>query len=84
MNATVGYGQVQREIDPIEEIRLGDVVWCPPDAKHWHGASPITMRYIAILAALNGKVVEWLEQISDWQCCANCGSRILGQPKETG
>src|SRR5581483_288477 len=27
---------------PIEEIRPGDVVWCPPGEKHWHGATPTT------------------------------------------
>ena len=63
-----GSGRVQREGDPIEEIRPGDVVWFPPGEKHWHGASPTTaMTHIAIQEQLDGKAVEWLEQVSDQQ-----------------
>jgi quercetin dioxygenase-like cupin family protein len=35
---TSGCGWAQRWGGPIEEIRPGDVVWFPPDEKHWHGA----------------------------------------------
>ncbi len=63
---TAGYGRVQREGGPVEEIRPGDVVWFPPGEKHWHGASPATaMSHIAIQEALDGKVVDWLEKVSD-------------------
>jgi quercetin dioxygenase-like cupin family protein len=34
---TAGFGWVQREGEPIEETRPGDVVWFPPGEKHWHG-----------------------------------------------
>ena len=52
----------------FEEIRPGDVVWFPPGLKHWHGASPTTaMTHIAIQEALDGKVVEWMEKVSDQQ-----------------
>jgi quercetin dioxygenase-like cupin family protein len=65
---TAGCGRVQRESGPIEDIRPGDVVWFPPDEKHWHGASPTTaMTHIAIQEALNGKVVDWMEKVSDAQ-----------------
>ena len=65
---TAGSGLVQRLGGPIEEIRLGDVVWFPPGEKHWHGASPKTaMTHIAIQEALDGKTVEWLEKVSDEQ-----------------
>jgi quercetin dioxygenase-like cupin family protein len=65
---TAGAGRVQRWGGPIEEIRQGDVVWTPPGQKHWHGASPTTaMTHIAIQEQLDGKVVEWLEQVSDEQ-----------------
>ncbi len=51
---------------PIEEIREGDVVWFPPGEKHWHGASPMSaMTHMAIQEALDGKAVDWLEQVSD-------------------
>lgn len=46
----------------------GDVVRFGPDEKHWHGASPdIAMSHIAIQEELDGKVVEWMEQVSDEQ-----------------
>ena len=63
---TSGLGWAQREGGPIEEIRPGDVVWFAPDEKHWHGAAPTTaMTHIAIQEALDGKVVEWMEKVSD-------------------
>ncbi len=62
---TAGLGWTQREGGVVEEIRPGDVVWFPPGLKHWHGATPTTaMTHIAIQEALDGKVVEWLEQVS--------------------
>src|SRR3954464_10204757 len=46
------------------EIRAGGVVVCPPGEKHWHGATPTTaMSHIAVQEALNGKFVDWLEQL---------------------
>jgi quercetin dioxygenase-like cupin family protein len=65
---TFGCGRVQREGRPIEEIRAGDIVWFPPGEKHWHGAAPTTaMTHIAIAESLDGKVVEWMEKVSDEQ-----------------
>ena len=65
---TSGLGWAQRWSSPIEEIRPGDVVWFSPDEKHWHGVTPTTaMTHIAIQEALNGKVVEWMEKVSDEQ-----------------
>ena len=63
---TAGFGRVQREGGPIEEIRPGDVVWFSPGEKHWHGAGPKTaLTHIAIQEALNWKNVVWLEKVSD-------------------
>lgn len=65
---TAGCGRVQRWGGPLEEIRPGDVVWIAPGEKHWHGASPTTaMTHIAIQEALDGRVVEWMEHVSDEQ-----------------
>jgi quercetin dioxygenase-like cupin family protein len=65
---TAGGGWVQREGGPVEEVRPGDVVWFPPGEKHWHGATATTgMTHIAIQEALDGKVVEWLEHVTDEQ-----------------
>lgn len=63
-----GFGLVQHEGGPIEQIRPGDVVWIAPGTKHWHGASPGTaLSHIAIQEALDGKAVEWLEHVTDEQ-----------------
>lgn len=65
---TAGIGRVQRWGDPVEEIHQGDVVWIPPGQKHWHGAAPdSSMAHIAIVEALDGKTVDWLEKVSDAQ-----------------
>jgi quercetin dioxygenase-like cupin family protein len=53
---------------PVEEIRPGDVIWFPPGEKHWHGAAPATaMTHIAIQEKLDGKVVDWMEHVTDEQ-----------------
>ena len=68
---TSGCGWVQSEGQPKVEIRPGDVVWCPPNEKHWHGATPTTaMTHIAVVEALDGKTVEWMEKVSDEQYLA--------------
>ena len=63
---TAGCGRVQRDGEPVQEIRPGDVVWIPPGVKHWHGASPSTaMTHIAIQEKRDGKVVDWMEKVAD-------------------
>jgi quercetin dioxygenase-like cupin family protein len=65
---TAGCGWAQREGGPVEEIRPGDVIWFPPNEKHWHGATAATaMTHIAIQESLDGKVVDWMEKVSDEQ-----------------
>lgn len=65
---TAGVGWTQEWGGAVQEIRAGDVVWCPPGVKHWHGASPTTaMTHIAVTGTLNGKNVEWMEKVSDEQ-----------------
>ena len=65
---TAGCGWAQRWGGPIEEIRPGDVVWFSPGEKHWHGATPTTaMTHIAIQEKLDGRVVDWMEHVSDEQ-----------------
>jgi quercetin dioxygenase-like cupin family protein len=72
---TAGCGWTQCWGGPIEEIRPGDVISCPPGVKHWHGSTPTTaMTHIAIQEALNGKVVDWMEKVTDDQYLA--GPRI--------
>lgn len=63
---TAGFGWAQREGGLIEEIRPGDVVWFSPGEKHWHGATPNTaMTHIAVQEKLDGKVVNWMEHVTD-------------------
>jgi len=63
---TAGRGFVQSWGGPVEEIHPGDVVSCPPGEKHWHGATPDTaMTHIAIQEGLDGKVVSWMDKVSD-------------------
>ena len=65
---TAGAGYAQRWDGPIEAIHPGDVVWFAPNEKHWHGATPTTgMTHIAIQEKRDGKVVDWLEHVTDEQ-----------------
>ena len=65
---TAGCGWAQRDGEPIEEIRPGDVIWFPPGEKHWHGATPTTaVTHIAIQEQLDGKAVDWMEKVSEEQ-----------------
>jgi quercetin dioxygenase-like cupin family protein len=65
---TAGVGLVQHWGGAIQEIRSGDVVWIPPGVKHWHGAAATTgMTHVAVSEVLDGKTVEWMEQVSEEQ-----------------
>jgi quercetin dioxygenase-like cupin family protein len=65
---TAGVGWVQEWGGPVEEMREGDVVRIAPGVKHWHGATATSrMTHIAVQEQLDGKVVEWLEKVSDEQ-----------------
>jgi quercetin dioxygenase-like cupin family protein len=65
---TAGSGLVQALGQPVRSIKPGDTVWIPPNVKHWHGATATTaMTHIAIAEVLDGKVVDWMEQVSDEQ-----------------
>jgi quercetin dioxygenase-like cupin family protein len=73
---TEGRGWSQRWGGPVEEIGVGDVVWFPPGEKHWHGATATSaMTHIAIQEKLDGKAVEWLEQVgeAEYGGAANAG-----------
>jgi quercetin dioxygenase-like cupin family protein len=65
---TAGSGLVQALGQPVRSIKPGDTVWIAPNVKHWHGATATTaMTHIAIAEVLEGKVVDWMEQVSDEQ-----------------
>jgi quercetin dioxygenase-like cupin family protein len=65
---TAGVGRVQSWGGVVQELRHGDVVWTPPNVKHWHGASPTNaMTHMAISEQMDGKAVTWMEKVSDEQ-----------------
>jgi quercetin dioxygenase-like cupin family protein len=65
---TAGSGRVQQWGSPIAEIQEGDVIWIPPNQKHWHGADPNTaMTHLAISEQLAGRPTIWMEKVSDAQ-----------------
>jgi quercetin dioxygenase-like cupin family protein len=69
-----GIGRVQAKGGPIREIRPGDVVWIPPNEKHWHGASPNnSMTHIAMQEALDGVYSTWMEHVTDEEYNAKVG-----------
>ena len=69
-----GIGRVQAKGGPIREIRPGDVVWIPPNEKHWHGAPPNnSMTHIAMQEALDGVYSTWMEHVTDEEYNAKVG-----------
>ncbi|MFY2945004.1 (R)-mandelonitrile lyase [Achromobacter xylosoxidans] len=65
---TSGVGLTQEWGKPVQIIRPGDVVWCPPGVKHWHGAAPDTaMTHLAVTGTVDGKNVTWMEKVTDEQ-----------------
>ena len=63
---TAGKGWTQCEGGPIVEINAGDIICCPSNHRHWHGATPATaMTHIAVQEAKDGKVVEWMKKVTD-------------------
>lgn len=70
-----GVGRVQKHGEPVQEIKSGDTVWIAPGEKHWHGAAPAHgMVHVAIQEALDGKVADWLEPVSDEHYAATPGT----------
>ncbi|MEC7781932.1 MAG: cupin domain-containing protein [Bacteroidota bacterium] len=65
---TSGMGWIQKEGEAIVEVFPGDVIYFEPEEKHWHGASPQkAMSHLAIQEEVDGKVVDWLEKVTDDQ-----------------
>lgn len=65
---TSGVGLTQQEGKPVQVIRAGDVISCPADVKHWHGAAPgSAMTHLAITGMVDGKSVNWKELVTDEQ-----------------
>lgn len=73
---TDGVGWTQIEGESKVEFRAGDVMSCPKDRKHWHGATPdAAMTHIAVQEMLDGKNVEWLEPVTDEHYLSDLGEQ---------
>lgn len=63
-----GIGLTGLEDGTITEIKEGDVIWCPPGVKHWHGAkAEHAMTHMALTGDKDGKNVDWMEPVTDEQ-----------------
>lgn len=63
---TAGEGYHQIKGQPREIIRKGDVVQCPPDVEHWHGATENSaMAHLYIVTNTEKGIVDWKEAVSD-------------------
>jgi quercetin dioxygenase-like cupin family protein len=66
----VGYHQIKGE--PRQIIKKGDVIKCPPNVMHWHGASAeVGMQQMYILPNTQKGVVKWLQAVSDEEYSGN-------------
>jgi 4-carboxymuconolactone decarboxylase len=81
---TEGLGRVQLWGEPVHEMRTGDVVRIPAGAKHWHGASPDqAMSHIAVQEPLDGRTVQWAEQVTEVQYAVRPATGVDSQPRAT-
>ena len=63
---TAGVGYHQQKGKPIEIMRKGNVVKCPPNVEHWHGASPdSSLHQMYIIPNTEKGIVEWLQPVTD-------------------
>lgn len=61
-----GTGYYQEKGQPVQLIREGDVVKCPQNVIHWHGASPESkMRHIAFVTDFKENKTQWLDPVTD-------------------
>lgn len=60
----IGYHQIKGQ--PRETIKKGDVVKCPPNVEHWHGASPDTgLQQMFVISNTEKGIVQWLQPVTD-------------------
>ena len=66
---TDGIGLPGAEAGKVHEFHVGDVLWCPPGVKHWHGAALHTsMTHFSFAGTpVDGKNTNWLEPVTDEQ-----------------
>ena len=60
-----GVGWTQVEGEPILEFAAGDILLCPRNRPHWHGATPASsMTHVAIQESLDGTNINWMDQVT--------------------
>jgi len=65
---TDGKGYHQIEGKPIQILKKGDVAICPPNTRHWHGATPDSgLQQMYIVPNTEKGVVEWMEAVTEEQ-----------------
>lgn len=63
-----GVGRTGTRDGTVTEFRAGDVVTCPPNVHHWHGAAPnVAMTHLTVTGEVDGYNTEWLEPVTDEQ-----------------
>ncbi len=63
---TDGIGYHQIEGKPIEIIKKGDVIKCPPNVKHWHGASKdVGLQQLYVIPNTDKGIVDWNEEVTN-------------------
>lgn len=81
---TEGTGWIQEAGGPVEEVSEGDVVWFPPNVRHWHGASPDeSMTHLALTGVEDGENVDWMEHVTDEEYDIEAASRTEQQEQIT-
>ncbi|KAA8473647.1 quercetin dioxygenase-like cupin family protein [Arcticibacter tournemirensis] len=66
----VGYHQIEGK--PIEIIKKGSVIKCPPHVRHWHGASAeVGLQQLYIVPNTEKGIVNWNEAVTDEQYNSN-------------
>ena len=63
---TDGVGYYQEKGQSRRTMKKGDVIKCPPNVLHWHGASPDTgIQQMYILPKTEKGIVTWLQKVTD-------------------
>jgi quercetin dioxygenase-like cupin family protein len=63
---TEGIGYTQEKGKPVRIIQKGEVITCPPNVEHWHGAAPgSSMTHISLNPNADKGVVTWLRPVTD-------------------
>lgn len=71
LQVTAGRGWICSEGQPAQAIRQGDVVWIPPNERHWHGAAADT--YMIHVATSLGKS-SWQEEVAEHDYARSTGT----------